>query len=375
MKRVWPLVLAIVFFAAAGLLWIVSDRRAAQRVYDEYSTPNTSEKGLSLAYGYLAKTRKVEILDAPFGREPIERNAVVFRFARNLPTFFDPEELDEKVIGPPKPKMEPLLNDTEEAFVRAGGRFVIAADEGAFPVSVLEEQSAKKVFPIWPGVTIKLEYPCKCAAGFDRLPPRMHAIFSSGRHTIMARERIGAGELIVFSEPSTLNNEYLRNHLPLLDALAGENRPVYFDEVLHGIVRDDGALAMMQDWNLGPFLLMALGTTALLFWRHGRRIGFPDDEYRETRSDAVDLVRSLGALYHDVTDDAAAIALYYDSLKRTVALTSGLRGEALDKRLRDLTGDMTPPHPRTKVNKAEFRQQLQTINDAFAKLGRKAEAT
>lgn len=376
MKRTLPLVLAILLFAAAGLLWIVSDRRAAQRVYDEYSTPNESKRGLSLAFAYLGKTRRVRMLTTPFGREPLEPDAVVFRLARELPLLFDPEELDDKMVGPPKPKQQPLLTDEEEAFVRRGGRFIVAADEGARPVSLLAPQSARKVFPIWPGATMKVDdYACQCAAGFDSLPPRMHAIFVSGKHTIMGRERIGAGELILLSEPGVFANERLRNHLPLLEALAGEKRPVYFDEVLHGIVRGDGPLAMMQEWNLGPFLLMLLGTTALLFWRNSRRIGPADDDHRETRSDAVDLVRSLGALYRDVTNDAAAIALYHDSLKRTVALTTGLRGELLEKRIRELTGGIEPPDANAKIHSAEFRRQLHAINDAFLKIGRKPEAT
>ena len=46
---------AVIVVALFGVLWIVSDRRASQRVYDEYSTSNTSGSGLSLAYAYLGK--------------------------------------------------------------------------------------------------------------------------------------------------------------------------------------------------------------------------------------------------------------------------------------------------------------------------------
>ena len=62
MRRTWPLIVALLAFAAFGILWIVSDRRASQRVYDKYSTANTSPSGLSLAYGYLSKERKVGTL-------------------------------------------------------------------------------------------------------------------------------------------------------------------------------------------------------------------------------------------------------------------------------------------------------------------------
>src|SRR5882672_6349138 len=114
MRRALPLLLAALAFLAFGILWIVTDRRASQRVYDEYSSANTSPEGLSLAAGYLGKQRKVGTLTRSLARTPVERNAVVFRMADRLPIFFDPEDLDEKQIGPPKPKERPLLSDAEE---------------------------------------------------------------------------------------------------------------------------------------------------------------------------------------------------------------------------------------------------------------------
>src|SRR5687767_2423394 len=104
MKRVYPLLLALLAFLSISVLWIVTDRRASKRVYDAYSSANTGEEGLSLAAGYLAKQRKVDMLTRPLGREPIEQNAVVFRVSGEIPTFFDPEELDEEQFGPPAPK-------------------------------------------------------------------------------------------------------------------------------------------------------------------------------------------------------------------------------------------------------------------------------
>lgn len=372
MKRVAPLVLAIALFAAAGLLWIVSDRRAAQRVYDDHSSASTAASGLSLASGYLGRTRKVAMLTRPFGREPIEANAVVFRIAVDLPIHFDPEDLAPKQFGPPKPKRLALLDAAEEAFVRRGGRFVIAARQNALPTTEIGTGVAKKVFPIWPILGDQtMEDPQYRV--FTELQPHMHAVFIMGGHTVLARQRIGNGELFVLSAPEMLENEQLKLYLPFLDALAGPRRPVYFDEVIHGIVSGDGALAMMKEWNLGPFLLLTLATTALLFWRHGRRVGPPEDDYREGRSEAIDLVRSLGALYREVTSDTTSVALYHDALTRTVALQTGLRGQALHKRVDGLTGGVEPPYRHADVSAAEVRRQLTAINDAFAKLGRKSE--
>ncbi|HYI07845.1 MAG TPA: hypothetical protein VEK57_02135 [Thermoanaerobaculia bacterium] len=363
MKRVAPLLFVMLGFAVLGTIWIVTDRRASQRVYDRYSSANTSDKGMSLAFGYLGKTRKVAMLTRPLGREPLERNAVVFRVAEELPLLFDPEMVEEKQAGPPKPKLRPLLTTDDERFIREGGRLVIAAGSGALETMPLKSDVAVKVFPIWPALgNIKLDDE---SAGFLTLRPRMHAILISDSRTVLARERIGAGELFVLSTPGALSNASIENNLALVAGLAGDRRPVYFDEVIHGLVRGQGSLALMKEWNLGPFLILAAACTALVFWRAGRRIGPPEDDHRDTRSDAVDLVRSLGALYENVTSDAEAVTLYHDALTRTVANNSGLRGEALHKRVEALTGGFTAPKGSGKMPRHAFDRALAALNEGF----------
>jgi hypothetical protein len=366
LKRTFPLVLAVAGFAALSILWIVTDRRAAKRVYDDYSSANISEDGLSLASGYLAKSRKVAMLTRPLGREPLERNAVVFRITDELPRFFDPEDLDKAQVGPPRPKRLPLLTDRDEAFVRGGGRIIVAAHEGALDFMTIKDKVARKVLPVWPTVgNLHLEDE---SHAFLNLRPRMLPLFVAGEQVILARERIGSGELFVLSTPELLQNERLMRNLALLTALAGERRPVYFDEVLHGITSDDGALALMKEWRLGPFLLMLAAAALLVFWRGGRRVGPAEDDARETRSDAVDLVRSLGALYHEVTSDTEAIALYYDALTRAVAHSSGLRGDALHKRIDELTGGLVPPQGAARMPPRVFGKQLEAINHGFERV-------
>jgi hypothetical protein len=203
---------------------------------------------------------------------------------------------------------------------------------------------------------------------FATIRPRMQPIFVSNRRAVMARERLGDGDLIVFSAPELLQNRNLTRNLELLVALAGAKRPIYFDEVPHGIVSDDGALQMMKEWNLGTFLVM-LGIVALLiFWREGKRIGPAEDEHRDARSDAVDLVRSLGALYQGVTSDAESIALYHEAFTRTVATQSGLRGDLLRKRVDDLTGGLVPPRSTGGLPPPVFKRMLAQINQGFEKL-------
>jgi hypothetical protein len=350
-RRLAPLLAAIAAFAAIGVLWIVTDRRASERVYDDFSSANTSDAGLSQASAYLSRRGSVAMLTRPVGRDPMPRNAVVFRVAEEVPVLFDPEELGDEEYGPPKPKEPQLLSAGEETFVRGGGRIVLAAQTGLLPDADTGETAAEKVFPIWKGIDALASK--KDARGFTALRPRMHALFVAGDRVVVARERIGAGDLVVISWPHVFQNEHLgkANHLALLAALAGR-RPVYFDEVPHGIVSGDGALAIMKDWNLGPFLLMLALVAAVVFWRAARRVGPPEEDYRETRSEAVDLVRSLAALYRQVTSDAEALALYHDALTRTVAHNSGLRGDALRKRVDELTGGT---------------RSLEAINEAFKK--------
>jgi hypothetical protein len=353
MRRSTPLLLAIAAFVAVTVSWIVTDRRASERVYDDYSSANTADSGLSQAAAYLARRGRTSPLTRPLGRQPIEADAVVFRITHEVPLLFDsPEDLEKNEIGPPRPKQQRLLSDAEDAFVRHGGRMVIASHLGLLPSATPASLEARKVFPIWPGVEA-LQVPEKTSA-FLSLRPRMHALFTAGDRVIVAREHLGEGDLYVVSWPEVFQNGNLAKagHLALLVALAGK-RPVYFDELVHGIAGDDGALELMKEWNLGPFLLMLCAIAILVFWRGGRRVGPPEDDYRETRSEAVDLVHSLGALYRDVTTDEQALTLYHDALTRTVAHISGLRGDALRKRVDDLTGG---------------RRTLADLNEGFAKM-------
>jgi hypothetical protein len=370
MRRVLPVVFAIAVFVAAGVAWIVTDRRAAQHAFDEFSSANTSDEGLSLAARYLARqNRKVEALTRPLGSQRIEANGVLFRVTRALP-FSGRSQMFEDLGDEKKKKLaRAMLNDHEAAWVRGGGRMILAAFEnvGALETRGFRTPVAKKVFPLWRGIAT-FTLPEKRGFAPESLPPRMHAVYTNGQYVVVGRERLGAGELFVVAVPELLQNRHLGsgNSLELLLALAPAGRRIYFDEMIHGIVGDDGPLALMKQWRLGPFLMLVAATAALLFWRNGVRVGPPEDDYRETRSEAVDLVQSLGALYKSATTDAESLALYYDALVRAVAMQSGLRGDALHRRVADLTAGIVPPAGR--IAPADFQKHLAILNEAFQKL-------
>jgi hypothetical protein len=388
-KRALPLVIAIAAFFLGALAWLGGSRRVARNAFEAHSAANTSVKGLSLAYRYLGRGRKVRMLTKPLGLAGLERNAVVFRTGLFVP-FTRAEQIEQEDDDKKKKKDDkkkekkkveaadtppPMLSDAEAEWVRNGGRLVIAVTEPFASLTLRSppNTSAAKVFPLWRGIdTLTLSE--KRAYDAASLGARMHAVYTAGGDVVMARESVGAGDVIVLAVPEMLTNQHLRtgNHLALLLALAGNKRPVYFDEFVHGLASEGGSLDIMREWNLGPLLLMLGAGALLIFWRNARRIGLPEEEYRDTRSEAVDLVASLGALYERRMGDGEAIALYHEALTRSVAAHSGLRGEALHKRVADLTGGMSVPKWNDKLPRPVFQRMLMTINDAFRKTAERA---
>ena len=379
MRRALPLLLAVAAFFIAGAIWINSSRVASQ-AFAPGSALNTSPEGASLAYGYLGRHGMVKMLTTPFRGAAVPKNAVVFRIDTDDDVSAEDDDPSDKKT--PLKTPPPLITPAEEEFVRGGGRLAIAGSGVSIPTRSDAGKTAAKVFPIWPGVDT-LSLPESLGFAPHSLPRGMHTIFAANGEAVVAQQTIGAGDVIVISVPEMFENKSLAadHHLALLSALAAEpaavqpasrrryeRRPVYFDEYAHGIASDDGALALMTEWRLGPLLIL-LGIAALFtFWRNARRVGLPDAEERDTRSDAIDLVASLGALYGRSMSNSDAIALYRAALERTVAAQSGLRGDARHKRVADLTHGLVPGADE----KHAFDRQLNAINDAFRTLERTA---
>ena len=381
-RRLLPVIAVAACFVVA-IIWIGSDRSAGEHTFDDYSVENTSPTGLSVAFRYLQRTgRRVVRLDAPVGDAAIPSNAVVIRAGILAEPSFAEEEVKPKgkkkgkqkqIKLPEKLKrVTPLLTPEEDDWVRGGGRLVLATRVAFGPLEVRGDKKgvAAKVFPIWPGVT---------AISVDEgrtfttasLDPRMHALFTINGEPAIARESIGAGEVIVMSIPEVLQNNFVRRRgaLPLLEALAPANRPIYFDESIHGFDDSSGTVAILKQWALGPMLLLFALAALLYFWRNAKRLGPPEDDVRETRSDAIDLVGSLGTLYMSVMTDDEAIAMYREALVRSVAVQTGLRGEALYRRVSDLTQHDVAVSSSRRMKPAAFRRHLNILNEAFRKLG------
>jgi hypothetical protein len=364
------MLIAVAICVTGALLWIGSSRAAAH-AFDRGSASNTSPTGLSLAYAYLGHGRSVGMLMTPLRDGVVPPNAVILRVDSERATYVTEEEdLPAKTRRTP----ESLLTPAEDEFVRNGGRLVLATADPGGSVEARHDAGkvAARVFPIWPGLeTLSLPEP----RGFAprSLPRGMHTLFAANGQTIVARQEIGAGDVILISVPEMFENQNLPadHHLAFLTALT-DQRPIYFDELVHGLEVSDGAMALLKEWRLGPLLLLAGVAALLALWRNGRRIGRPDLDDRDMRSDAIDLVASLGALYGRSMSDAEAIALYHQSLERTVAAQSRLRGDALRRRVDELTHGMRRPAAAESLAAHAFKRNLTIINEAFRTLERTA---
>jgi hypothetical protein len=377
MKRMLFFLAAIAAYFVAVLLWVGGDKRVAKHAYDDFSISNSGEKGLSLASKYLARSgRRVGPLTLAVNDRNVERRAVVFRVGAPAAAYAT-DEFEEKPKKkpkkgekpePPTHYVTPLLTDEEDAWVRAGGRLVIASEKRyqSLDVGSAPNKVATKVFPLWPGID-KLDLPESRTVGGEALRDG-HSVYTADDKSIVARVIVGAGDVIVFGVPEALDNDHLAANLPFLVALTGSARRVYFDETLHGMATGEGMLALLKEWKLGPFLLLLLVIAAIVVWRGGARIGVPDDEFRDTRSEAIDLVGSLGALYDRSMTKGEALAAYHRELTRAVAASSGLRGEALHKRVSEMTGGVGPTWKHQEITNEEFQRMLTSMNAAFARL-------
>jgi hypothetical protein len=177
--------------------------------------------------------------------------------------------------------------------------------------------------------------------------------------------------VILLAVPEVLENGRLAqaDHLLLLEALAGTGRPVAFDEWAHGLGHDGGLLERLLAWGFGPALVVGALAFALALWRGRARLGPEEPEPPERRSEAVDLVDSLGSLYERALSRREAAALHLQAFRRAVALRTGLAGGALDRRVRDLLGGGPPPLPAAgEIPASDFARRLSLVNGGYRRL-------
>jgi hypothetical protein len=198
------------------------------------------------------------------------------------------------------------------------------------------------------------------------------AIFTLSEKSAIAVWRLGRGEVILLACPEVFQNDHIgkADHLSLLKNIVGGATNVYFDEYIHGSEGQAGILEIVSRWGFGPFLIV-LGLVVLIaFWRFSYRLGPGEDDYRETRIEAIDFMDSLAMLYDRAVDRHQAILMYRNAFARSVCVNLGLRGEALDGKVMELLkGSRFLSYGTGKdISEYEFKRELMHINNAFRRL-------
>lgn len=370
--------IAIALFVAGSLYWLGRDTRIPHEAFEEYSVFNSSPKGMSLASRYLeSRGRDVKPLARSVDRAALAPDAVLFRirpgFSSRLP------KLDDKALH-----LRPMLafegkdpglypfTPEEEDWVRSGGRLVLAIDRAYGGIATREIKVAdapQKVFPLFPGVEKLDAEPLRgLGGGIERLS---FAVFTSADVPVLSLVKMGKGEIVVCSLPELFQNARLAlgNHLSLLEQLAGQKRPVFFDEFSHGIDHGVGPAEILGRWGFGPFLVFVFIAAVASFWRRRVRVGPEEDDARETRIEAVDFVDSLALLYTRMLSRRHVIAMYERVFEQATSVQTGLRGDALKSRVNELMPNRpSHAHQGRDLAGAEFTRELEAINDAFGRL-------
>lgn len=370
--------LAAAVFVAASLAWLSRDTRVPHEAFRDYSIYNFSAKGLSLAYRYLESGgHAVHPLARSVDRAGLPTDAVLFR-VRPEAEFLFPGPVDQKAVSirpmhagaSHDPGRYPFTPE-EDDWVRSGGRMVLAIDRsyGGIETNPASVGTLRKVFPRFRGVDHLDPSPARGLGGWATRESL--AVFSADEAPVVTVARRGKGEIVLCSIPEIFQNGRLgtADHLGLLDQLAGAGRPVYFDEFAHGLDRGTGPLEILARWGFGPFLVLSLVAALVGFWRRRVRVGPEEDDARETRIEAVDFVDSLALLYGRMLPRRHLLSLYSQAFGQSVGAQTGLRGPALEERIRQfLPGGTARPPGGRDLGAADFQRELESINEAFRRL-------
>jgi len=368
---------AAAVFVAVSLAWLSRDTRVPHEAFQEYSVYNSSPKGLSLAYRYLeSRGHSVKPLGRSVDRADLPADGVLFRVRPESDGNFD--WLNKRSIhmqelpytGPRGPGMYPFSPEEEE-WVRGGGRLVIAIDRNYGGIEVKSDAGsfARKVFPLFPGVDRIDPAPTRGLGGWASR--EAVAVFAGDSAPVVAVTKKGKGEIVTLAVPEIFQNGRvgLADHLGLLDQLAGKDRPVIFDEYGHGLDRGSGTFEILGRWGFGPFIVVLLLASLVSFWRRRVRVGPEEDDARELRIEAVDFVDSLALLYTRMLPRRHLISLYSRAFGQTVAAHTGLRGPALEQRVREYLPDRPArPGKGKDLGAGDFQRDLESINEAFRRL-------
>ncbi len=398
--RKLPIVAAILGFFAA-FTWLDHDKDIQSKIYPPYSLHNTSERGASLAFRYLKESRGPQAPAAAELNRTLEfaelpADGVVIRLApEQKPGEHNDDDDDPNKSGkgktgkagksakpgvkvvPPKPLSErPLLTAGESKWIEGGGRLVLAISANYGPIETvtsIRNDPFEKTFPL---LARHRETDADIRAHAQKAP-RSTARTRSSRCTaslFAARLLMGKGELVILAAPEIFNNGNLESadNLKLLAELAPAARPVYFDEWVHGLAGKPDVGEFLVRWGFGMALVVMCLGSVMLFWRARTPVGPPEDDHKETRTQAIDFVGSLAPLYNRALEPHQAIALHYKNFIQQVSAQTGLRGAEVRAKILALlkTEDDTALAGQIPLAKSAFESLLQTLNEAYGRLER-----
>jgi len=262
-----------------------------------------------------------------------------------------------------------LLGAADERWIASGGRLVLASVIPFPELAVRAVDDALPVLKRFPALpSVSALQPARATGLVGTALDTAVDVFSRGTAPVLARRRIGQGELWLLSNPEILDNSHLgvADHLALLLALAGADRPVFFDETAHGVEDDVGVAELLRRWGLGPAVALAALALALAFWRARRPLG-PPPVTEDVRSESVDLVESLAILYDRSLHPVQALDLHRQRLLRTLQLQEHLAPEAAEVRLQALLAD-GPDGSAPVKGRLDFQRRLAHLNFLFRRL-------
>jgi hypothetical protein len=403
-----PLAVGLVFLGAA-LVWLGNDVYATEERFPPGSSLSRAPEGLGLARAYLAREgTDVRTLAWDISSHETPPDAVVFRVTPHAglmklilvgadgghgggagdggpqASFWPDDDEDEEdsdagvVFGTVDGGVESegkrtdfeskrlLLRPEDARFVAAGGRLVLAIDQshGALKVEPAEAP-LERVLPLLPGVR-RLDTNASLGLVGPGLVDAV-TLFERGAFPVLTRTALGKGDVFLLSSPDVLTNERLSrgDNLALLAALAGKGRPVLFDESVHGLWDRPGIVDLLRRWGFGPALLLLALLAGVAFWRRAVTLGRPSD-WRDVRTESVDLVQALAQLYQRALRPADALALHHARLVHDIQLRLGLSPKAAAEKARELTSGWEPS--ATRLGQGEFQRQLDVLNEAMRRL-------
>jgi hypothetical protein len=396
-----PLAVGLVFLGAA-LVWLGNDVYVTEERFPPGSSLSTAPQGIGLARAYLARQgTDVRTLAWDISSHETPQDAVVFRVTPHAhlkppgdaadggdggpqASFWQDDEDDDDdvdagvIFGTVDGGVESasarrdvesrrlLLRPEDARFVAAGGRLVLAVDQSYGALRV-ESAAAplERVLPLLPGVR-RLDTNASLGLAGPGLVDAV-TLFERGAFPVLTRTALGRGDVFLLSSPDVLTNERLSrgDNLALLAALAGKGRPVLFDESVHGLWDRPGILDLLRRWGFGPALLLMALAAGVAFWRRTVTLGRPTD-WRDVRTESVDLVQALSQLYQRALRPADALALHHARLVHDIQLRLGLNPKAAAEKARELTSGWEPS--ATRLGQGEFQRQLDVLNQAMRRL-------